>query len=66
MTVNTDILKGPVLLGIMPTYLPLHIMPVNDSTPHTNMHFLDCACEPNLQLNGPQLVVVHNAYDGRE
>lgn len=63
--VNTDIMKGPVIMGIAPVLLPLHIMPVKDRTPHTNMHFLDCACEPNLELTGRQLIIVHNAYDGR-
>lgn len=45
----------------METY---HILPVNDLKEHEEE--TDCHCEPTVEWHEGGLVVIHNAYDGRE
>jgi hypothetical protein len=42
----------------------IHILPNNDLKPHEES--TTCECEPRIITDQPELIVVHNAYDGRE
>ena len=41
-----------------------HVMPVNDTKPHSESH--TCGCDPAVENEGENMVCVHNSYDGRE
>lgn len=42
-----------------------HVLPINDALEHRES--VECECKPKLELqDNDGLVVVHNAYDGRE
>ncbi|MCK4500888.1 hypothetical protein KAU11_10335 [Candidatus Babeliales bacterium] len=43
---------------------PIHIMPVNDIRPHTEK--MTCNCKPKVESRNKTMLVIHNAYDGRE
>jgi hypothetical protein len=42
----------------------INVYPLDDSAEHT----LDttCDCGPRLELDQPEIIVIHNAFDGRE
>lgn len=43
----------------------LHVYPIDDLLPH-NEDGCDCPCDPKIEVHGACLLVIHNAYDGRE
>jgi len=43
----------------------LHVFPVNDLRPHADSGY-DCECQPSVKLEGDSVLVVHNAFDGRD
>lgn len=42
---------------------PLHVVPINDTSPHEES--VTCACAPRSEGVNGTLLVIHNAYDGR-
>lgn len=42
----------------------LHIIPLNDEGEHEESSY--CSCEPEVRLVNDVVLVIHNAYDGRE
>lgn len=43
----------------------LHVVPVEDLLPHnTDSH--ECACDPEIEVHGGKLIIIHNSFDGRE
>jgi hypothetical protein len=42
-----------------------HVIPVNDLEPHTD-HGYNCPCNPFVDCDGDNVLVVHNAFDGRD
>ncbi len=42
----------------------IHVTPNNDLKPHYESY--QCHCEPSLEIEGENMVCVHNAFDGRE
>ena len=44
-----------------------HVYPVNDLDPHDTESAGDCPCGPSMEtLENGDILIVHNAYDGRE
>jgi hypothetical protein len=43
----------------------VHVYPVNDTQQH-ELEGTCCWCEPHVDWNQPEAVVVHNSADGRE
>ena len=43
----------------------LHVVPLNDLLPHDE-DGTECMCDPVVEMHGGRLLVIHNAYDGRE
>lgn len=41
----------------------IHSMPVDDLKEHV---FIDCPCNPRIEVIGGSLLYVHNSWDGRE
>lgn len=41
-----------------------HVLPINDVQEHTESAF--CECNPTVKQEGEHLIVIHNAFDGRE
>ncbi len=42
------------------------VVPLDDLYPHDD-YSPDCACNPKTEiLEGDQLLIIHNAFDGRE
>ncbi len=41
-----------------------HVRPINDIKKHSLSHA--CHCIPKLYIEGENMVVVHNSFDGRE
>lgn len=41
----------------------LHVMPINDIKEHEELS--TCKCEPNLIMENDEMILVHNAFDGR-
>lgn len=41
-----------------------HVTPVNDIQEHAES--VMCECCPKVEMEGEHLIVVHNAFDGRE
>ena len=42
----------------------IHVLPLNDLKPHTES--VACRCVPSVENIEEGVVIVHNAYDGRE
>ena len=42
----------------------VHVVPLNDILEHSNDS--DCWCDPEVNIVGADLVIVHNSFDGRE
>lgn len=40
-----------------------HVTPKNDLKPHSESY--QCECEPEVKISGVNMIVVHNAFDGR-
>ena len=43
----------------------LHVYPIDDKKEHTLIG-ADCDCDPTKEVNGANLLIIHNAYDFRE
>lgn len=43
----------------------LHVIPLDDLLPH-NEEGTECMCDPVIEVHGGRLIIIHNAYDGRE
>lgn len=46
-----------------------HVLPENDLVPHEDGEgypLQDCPCDPEIEVVGASLLIIHNAYDGRE
>lgn len=43
----------------------IHVYPVNDLTEH-ELEGTCCWCQPDVDWNQPEVLVVHNSADGRE
>jgi hypothetical protein len=41
----------------------IHVMPVDDLKEHV---FENCPCNPRIEVEGGNLIYVHNSWDGRE
>lgn len=41
-----------------------HILPINDIKDHVEQS--TCPCEPEVVVEGGDLIIVHNSWDGRE
>lgn len=41
-----------------------HVMPINDKEPHEES--TTCECEPKVEHINGSMIVIHNAFDGRE
>jgi hypothetical protein len=41
----------------------IHVMPENDLREHV---FNNCPCNPRIEVEGADLIYVHNSWDGRE
>jgi hypothetical protein len=41
-----------------------HILPIDDLKPHEEAS--TCPCHPEVKVEGGDLLVIHNAFDGRE
>jgi len=42
----------------------IHVLPVNDIQKHDEE--TTCCCDPNGDVTGAEILVIHNAFDGRE
>lgn len=43
----------------------IHVYPLKDLWGHV-LSGTDCPCEPRVELEGENLIVVHNSFDHRE
>ena len=43
----------------------LHIIPLDDILPHVEVG-TGCMCDPVIEIHGGKLLIIHNAFDGRE
>lgn len=41
-----------------------HVLPINDIKDHVEQS--TCPCEPEVVVEGGDLIIVHNSWDGRE
>ncbi len=44
----------------------IHIYPINDEREHEIGDTTTCWCDPKLDLEQPEMLVIHNSADGRE
>lgn len=45
----------------------MHVYPLNDIDDHdTSSNGHKCKCDPEIILENGEMIVVHNAFDGRE
>jgi hypothetical protein len=44
----------------------IHVYPLKDEREHDTGDTTTCWCEPKLDTEGPELIVIHNSMDGRE
>lgn len=42
----------------------IHVSPINDIKPHTRDTI--CSCNPRIISYLPEIIVIHNSFDGRE
>lgn len=43
----------------------IHVHPINDQKEHT-LEGTTCHCTPRIDYDGPEMLIIHNSYDGRE
>lgn len=43
----------------------IHVYPLNDEREHVT-EGTTCWCDPQLDLEQPEIIVIHNSLDGRE
>lgn len=41
-----------------------HVHPINDLQKHSLSHL--CKCNPEIEVENGNLIIVHNSYDGRD
>lgn len=41
-----------------------HVLPINDLKEHIESY--RCSCEPTVENEGENMLVIHNSFDGRE
>jgi hypothetical protein len=44
----------------------IHVYPVNDEQEHETGDTTTCWCDPTLEIDRPEMIVIHNSADGRE
>jgi hypothetical protein len=42
----------------------IHVIPMGDTCPHEED--TTCPCQPTVDASGAEILVIHNAFDGRE
>lgn len=42
----------------------INVTPVDDIYSHLENEM--CECKPSIEISGPNLLITHNSYDGRE
>lgn len=42
----------------------IHVTPNNDTKIHSLTH--TCHCEPRIEQEGGNMIIIHNSFDGRE
>lgn len=42
-----------------------HVYPLRDERPHV-LEGTECPCNPEVDWTGPEALVIHSAFDGRE
>lgn len=43
----------------------IHVYPIGDKKEH-KLDGVDCDCSPKIEVEGANLIIIHNAYDHRE
>jgi hypothetical protein len=43
----------------------LHVYPINDDNEHVLVG-VDCPCRPVVEVQGAELLIIHNSFDCRE
>jgi hypothetical protein len=43
-----------------------HVVPVDDLKKHSEDSAVPCDCDPKVQMEDGDMILVHNSYDGRE
>jgi hypothetical protein len=43
----------------------VHVLPLHDLLEH-NSDSPECMCDPQVEIVGASLLIIHNSYDGRE
>ncbi len=43
----------------------IHVLPIDDILPHEEKD-TDCICDPEIEVHGAVLLIIHNSFDGRE
>ena len=51
-------------LNIVTKNSPMHILPIDDLEEHYKA--FNCHCKPKLKEENETIIVIHNAFDGRE
>jgi hypothetical protein len=44
----------------------IHVYPLNDEREHETGDTTTCWCDPKLDIDNPEMIVIHNSADGRE
>lgn len=44
----------------------MHVSPVNDLKEHNIEDFINCNCNPKVEVINNNFMIIHNSYDGRE
>jgi hypothetical protein len=44
----------------------IHVYPLNDEREHDTGDTTTCWCDPTLDTDNPEMIVIHNAADCRE
>lgn len=42
----------------------IHVTPINDIKPH--IECTTCYCYPRVKFENGEMIIIHNAYDGRK
>lgn len=50
----------------MPRKRSIHVYPVDDLFPHDTESAGQCECNPKIEFENGETMVIHNAWDGRE
>ena len=43
----------------------IHVLPIDDLLPHEDVG-TGCICDPEIEVYGADLIIIHNSFDGRE